>query len=144
MTSRGGAGWSGWESLGGSLMSPVSAVSWGSNRLDLFALGVDHALWHKWWNGSTWNGWESLGGVLTSPPQAVAWGQNRLDVFGRGLDSAMWHRWWDGASWGDGNRWGVPSWRPETRFRGQPTGWTCLSSESIAPSTVRSTAREEA
>src|SRR5207245_1910881 len=75
-------------------------VAWGTNRLDLFGLGMEHALWHRWWNGSSWGGWESLGGILTSPPTAVTWGPNRLDVFGVGTDSAVWHRWWDGMSWG--------------------------------------------
>ena len=92
--------WGGWESLGGLLVSPPQAVTWGPNRLDLFALGTDHALWHRWWDGSHWGGWESLGGVLTSPPNAVAWGPDRLDVFGLGQDHAMWHKWWDGAHWG--------------------------------------------
>jgi len=82
------------------LTSPPSAVAWGPNRLDIFAKGTDHALWHRWWNGSSWGGWESLGGVLISPPTAVSWGSNRLDIFGIGTDNAVWHRWWNGSSWG--------------------------------------------
>ena len=92
--------WSGWESLGGIVSSPPMSVAWGPNRLDSFALGQDHALWHRWWDGTNWGGWESLGGILTSPPTAVAWGPNRLDVFAIGTDNAVWHRWWDGAHWG--------------------------------------------
>ena len=42
-------GWSGWESLGGVLVSAPAAVSWGPNRIDCFAAGTDSALWHKWW-----------------------------------------------------------------------------------------------
>ncbi len=34
-----------WESLGGILTSPPSVVSWGNNRLDVFALGTDSACW---------------------------------------------------------------------------------------------------
>ncbi len=34
-----------WESLGGVLMSAPSVVSWGVNRLDLFARGIDSACW---------------------------------------------------------------------------------------------------
>jgi hypothetical protein len=75
-------------------------VAWGPNRLDVFGLGTDHALWHRWWDGNSWGGWESLGGALTSAPQAVAWGPNRLDIFALGQDSALWHRWWNGSSWG--------------------------------------------
>ncbi|MEY2553124.1 MAG: hypothetical protein QOC57_984, partial [Ilumatobacteraceae bacterium] len=32
--------------------SPV--VAWGASRLDVFVLGTDRALYHKWWNGSAW------------------------------------------------------------------------------------------
>lgn len=89
----------GWESLGGVLTSDPAAVSWGSNRLDIFVRGGDNALYHKWWNGA-WHGWESLGGVLTSAPAAASWASGRLDVFARGQDNALWHKWFDG-SWHD-------------------------------------------
>jgi hypothetical protein len=75
-------------------------VAWGPNRLDIFALGQDHAVWHKWWNGSSWGGWESLGGWLFSEVSAVAWASNRLDLFAIGRDNAVWHKWWNGSSWG--------------------------------------------
>lgn len=34
-----------WESLGGILTSPPNVVSWGENRLDVFTLGTDSAVW---------------------------------------------------------------------------------------------------
>lgn len=34
-----------WENLGGVITSPPSVVSWGSNRLDVFAIGTDSACW---------------------------------------------------------------------------------------------------
>lgn len=41
----------------------------GTNRLDVFVVGTDTALYHKWWDGSAWNpsvtGWENLGCVIT-------------------------------------------------------------------------------
>jgi hypothetical protein len=89
-----------WESLGGVLTSPLGAVSWGPNRIDVFGAGTDSALWHRWWDGSKWGGWESLGGVLESPPAVDSWGPNRIDVFVVGTDSALWHKWWDGSKWG--------------------------------------------
>ena len=94
------ASWGGWESLGGVLESPPRVVAWAPNRLDIFVVGTDSALWHRWWDGLAWGGWESLGGVLTTPPEVVSWGTNRLDVFALGTDHALWHRWWDGSSWG--------------------------------------------
>jgi hypothetical protein len=94
------ASWGGWESLGGILESPPTPVAWGPDRLDVFVVGTDTALYHRWWDGAQWGGWEPLGGILQSPPAPVAWGPNRLDVFARGTDSGLWHRWWDGARWG--------------------------------------------
>jgi len=88
------AAWGAWESLGGVLESPPKVVAWGPNRLDIFAMGTDSALYHRWWDGANWGGWESLGGTLESPPKAVAWSANRLDVFAVGTDSALWHRRW--------------------------------------------------
>ena len=95
-----GPTWGGWESLGGSLFTPVSAVARAANRLDIFANGIDFATYHKWWDGAHWGGWESLGGIMTSPPHAVSWGPNRLDLFATGTDHAVWHKSWDGTHWG--------------------------------------------
>ena len=89
-----GAGWGGWESLGGTIIEKPDCVSWGSNRLDCFARGTDNAMWHRWWDGSAWGGWESLGGIILSGPDCVAWGPNRLDCFAPGTDNALYHRWW--------------------------------------------------
>src|SRR5262249_46069807 len=76
-----------------------AAVSWGSNRIDVFGRGVDNDLAHKWWDGQ-WHPWESLGpgGVLASGPTVASWGANRLDVFARGVGNSLLHKWWDG-SW---------------------------------------------
>ncbi|MFL5313203.1 MAG: M43 family zinc metalloprotease [Myxococcales bacterium] len=82
--------------------SPV--VAWDTNRLDVFVLGTDRALYHKWWNGSSWGpspiGYEAMGGVCTSAPQVVSWGPQRLDVFVTGTNSALFHKWWNGSAWG--------------------------------------------
>lgn len=79
-------------------------VAWGPNRLDIFVIGTDSALYHKWWNGSAWGpsitGYENMGGTCTSQPRVVAWGPNRLDVFVTGTDSALYHKWWNGSAWG--------------------------------------------
>ena len=79
-------------------------VSWDANRLDVFVLGSNRALYHKWWNGSAWGpsvtGYERLGGVCVGQAEAVSWGANRLDVFVIGTDNALYHKWWNGAAWG--------------------------------------------
>jgi hypothetical protein len=38
-----------WESLGGTITSAPTAASWGPNRIDVFAMGKDNALWHYWY-----------------------------------------------------------------------------------------------
>src|SRR5207249_733185 len=82
--------------------SPV--VAWAASRLDVFVLGTDRALYHKWWDGSAWGcaiaGEERMGGLCQSAPQVVAWGPSRLDVFVIGTDRALYHKWWDGSAWG--------------------------------------------
>ena len=82
--------------------SPV--VAWGANRLDVFVVGTDRALYHKAWNGTAWGpsvtGYEAQGGICTSAPQVVSWGPNRLDVFVTGTDSGLFHKWWNGTAWG--------------------------------------------
>jgi neutral ceramidase len=78
----------------------VAAVSWGANRLDIFGIGLDNAMYHRSWDGSAWlRDWENLGGAFISPPAAVSWGANRLDIIAIGLDNAMYYRAWDGSAW---------------------------------------------
>jgi len=43
---------SNYESLGGVLTSGPAAASWAAGRLDVFVVGTDRALYHKWWNGA--------------------------------------------------------------------------------------------
>ncbi len=63
-----------------------------SNRIDLFGLGLDYAMYHKrvWGvvDQSDPSPWQSLGGTFISAPSAVVWG-DRLDVFGLGTDHAL-------------------------------------------------------
>src|SRR2546425_13374163 len=89
--------------MGGLSVSGPEAVRWGPNRIDVFVLGTDRALYHKWWDGTAWKpsltGYEEMGGLIQGQPKAVAWGPNRLDVFVKGTDRALYHKWWDGAAW---------------------------------------------
>ena len=79
-----------------------AAVSWAPGRLDIFGLGTNNEMFHKWWQGSwgpSQTGWEPLGGVFNSAPSVAAWAANRLDIFGLGTNNEMFHKWWQG-SWG--------------------------------------------
>lgn len=81
---------SGWTNLGGVLVTPGSAVGWGSHR-EVFAPGTDFGLYHDWSdNNVSFSGWYSLGkppsGNLCSAPSAVSWAPGRIDVFVMGCD----------------------------------------------------------
>jgi len=56
--------------MGGVCVGDPRVVSWGANRLDVFVIGTDRALHHKWWNGSAWGpsltGYEAMGGVISA------------------------------------------------------------------------------
>jgi serine protease AprX len=94
----------GYEFMGGTIISDPEVVAWGPNRLDVFVIGTNSALYHKWWNGSAWGpsvtGYEFMGGTIIGQPKVVAWGANRLDVFVIGTNSALYHKWWNGSTWG--------------------------------------------
>lgn len=99
------------------VMSPVpvdrtapAVVSWGSERIDVFARGLDKAAFHKAW-AQGWfpgpNEWEALGGGFESALALESWGPDRLDAFGVGLDKAMWHK-----AWAQGWSPGQVAWEP--------------------------------
>ncbi|HEY6785701.1 MAG TPA: hypothetical protein VI365_00150 [Trebonia sp.] len=46
----------------------ASAAAWGPNRLDVFGVGGDKALYHKAWEGDVWEAaWDNLGGQFIVP-----------------------------------------------------------------------------
>lgn len=88
-----GTTWSPWRSLGGRLASGPSVVASGPGRLDVFARGIDDALWTTTWTtAGGWGRWSSLGGRVTSDPDAASWADGRIDVVVRGMDGAIWQR----------------------------------------------------
>jgi hypothetical protein len=116
--------WSGWQSLGGVVMSPPHAVRSGEFSVEVFAVGAHSELLHWQFRNGAWTSWpiielpvagtasmaahpfpgrhwESLGGVLTSPPHAVMFGElnDTILVFARGTDHALWTRGFVNGSW---------------------------------------------
>src|SRR5262249_36507415 len=73
-----------WDSLGGTLTSELSCVSW-TGRDECFVRGTDGALYHQVFDGSGGHGWFSLGGGLSSAPSCVSWTAGRIDCFIRGI-----------------------------------------------------------
>lgn len=88
-----------WASLGGAIISSPHGISWGPNRVDVFAVGSDHGLWHRAWDGTRWWPWDTVHGVLTADPVVVSPTGGRLDVFARGSDGALWHIDWNQTAW---------------------------------------------
>ena len=92
-------------------------------RLDVFGLGLDYAMYHKALLGLPADNvgpWQNLGGSFTSAPAAIAL-DGQVHVFGLGTDYSMFHRTWNGSAWiGDWERLGgffssaasVVSWGP--------------------------------
>src|SRR6266568_3262216 len=92
---------SNWTSLGapGTINANPTIGKNDDGRLEVFATGLDNALWHIWQvapNGP-WDNWASLGG-----PPNVDIGHSigvhvnddgRLEIFATGSDSALWHIW---------------------------------------------------
>src|SRR5437762_2798271 len=75
----------GYQRLGGQIKGSPAVVSWAANRLDLFVVATNGALYHKAWDGANWypaqdGPWEWLGGAIVGSPTAVSWGTNRLDI----------------------------------------------------------------
>ena len=66
-----------------------TAISWGVNRLDVFAINLDGELWHKAWDGSQWLNWEILGtGLAQGTVAANSWSEGRIDIVALGTDGA--------------------------------------------------------
>jgi hypothetical protein len=71
--------WSNWPSISGntSVQAEPEEISWGANRIDVFAWGVDNSLLHKSFDGTKrrWtpsDGFEILGDSLAGPPKGVS------------------------------------------------------------------------
>jgi SpoIID/LytB domain protein len=99
---------SGWRRITAGARSGPSAVSWDGQRIDLFVVGTDRALWHKsaatdaGGVPTTFSGWTRLGGTFSTAVNVASVGPGRLLVTGRGTDGNTYVRNFDG-------RWGA--WR---------------------------------
>jgi hypothetical protein len=79
-------------------------VSWGANRIDVFARGGNGGVWGRVWDARGWHGWSALGGFVTTAPDVASRAFNRLDIFARGADGAVYQREWTGT--------GFTGWHP--------------------------------
>jgi hypothetical protein len=82
-----------WFNLGGVFLSAPGAVNWEGERIDLFGVGTDYAMYRKVWDGSAWTSdWERLGGAFSSACSIVKMHAGQIDVFARGADNTLRHR----------------------------------------------------
>lgn len=86
-----------WTALGGGLLGSPSITSWGPGRIDIFARGLDNAIYQIGYEGK-WSGWLGHGGGLLNDPAASAQQPNRLDVMARGTSGGVFQIYWNG-SW---------------------------------------------
>ncbi|CAA7262099.1 unnamed protein product [Cyclocybe aegerita] len=80
-------------------------TSYGPNQVELFVVGADSALQHKWFTGSWGPGqtsYQNLSGRFLYDPECIAFpgNPNRLTILVVGTESAIYHKWWDGTAWG--------------------------------------------
>jgi hypothetical protein len=101
-------GWHGPVSRGGNLANGAgpAAVSWGGDRLDVFAIGADQTMQHWWVNGDEWNGPEQLLGATleAGTPAAVSRAPGSVEVFATQVPQAPFaprhvHWWTSNAGW---------------------------------------------
>jgi Rv2525c-like, glycoside hydrolase-like domain len=91
-------GWSGWQSLGPTIVSDPSATA-DATGVWVFARGADNGLWARRLiePGGGWSGWVALGPTITGTPSAAA-DASGVWAFARGADDALWYRRWSNAS----------------------------------------------
>jgi hypothetical protein len=73
-----------WQSLGGNMASNPAAARNNDGRIEVFAVGIDGALYHRYQtiDGGPWNSnWESLGEKITGNTTVVKNVDGRLQVF---------------------------------------------------------------
>ncbi len=85
-----------YDDLGGAVLGDPAVVSWAHDRLDIFVVGTDQALYHKARAGSQWfpytTGYDYLGGVVVGNPTVASWDHDRLDIFVVGTDGGLYHK----------------------------------------------------
>jgi|ERR1700722_4428506 len=90
--------WGPFIRLGGCLIGPPAVCSRGTDTIDTFHIGTDHALYHKSWTNERWSpseGFNKLSDMkFIHVPTAVSWGLNHIAVFAIGVDSTLYYAKW--------------------------------------------------
>jgi hypothetical protein len=96
-----------WQTLGGMLASGPGAVSSGADQMQVFARGVDEALWYLTYDSGNWSAWQRLelvgmdeGVTIAAAPTAISPAPGQIDIYVRGSDNQLWKLSFDGDTWG--------------------------------------------
>ena len=95
--------------------APIAAISRNPRQIDVFAVGVDGAVYSQWWN----NWWRDYFKVGTktfptlTPVVAQSRNDDQMDVFAIGEDGGLWSAWWHG-EWHDWFRIGAKTFNQRT------------------------------
>jgi len=72
----------------------VSAVLNDDERIELFAVGYDNAVHHKYqFHDKTWSNWASIGGNFSTGASPVRNIDGRVELFAVGTDDQLYHNW---------------------------------------------------
>jgi peptidoglycan/xylan/chitin deacetylase (PgdA/CDA1 family) len=86
------SGWTGWQSLGGGIVSGPSAVATDAATTAVFITGTNNQVYQRTVTDTGGGGWTNLGGVATSKPGAAAGPGGRVAVVIRGTTGAAYLR----------------------------------------------------
>jgi hypothetical protein len=108
----------------GTFIHAPTLLSWGGNRLNVFAVDNNSNVFYKHWNGLTWGGWTPLRGPVGGRIHCATWGRDQFSLFSIGADGHLNVKWWTGSSWG-------PSQLGVWDDRGTPAGTTLVGEPAV-------------
>ena len=93
-----------WESVGGTVTSPLTGVCSAPNRLDVSGLSKNGLVLQRTLAHGNWlpanNVWIGLGGNFSLSPTAVSTVPGHIHLFClKGYNSSLYHKWWNGSAW---------------------------------------------
>ena len=96
------ADWTPWQDLSGPIKYAPAPISKDDATMDLFIIGTDNRLYHKWWDRwqssnatQGWSGWNNFGGSFAASPTVITKDNGQsMDLFALGLDNHLYQKWW--------------------------------------------------
>jgi hypothetical protein len=90
-----GTGWTEFSD-GHTFETSPAAISWGTDKIDLFAVW-NKQVQHRYYQNGVWSSWaENLGGHTHDALTAASWKPGRVDVLLRTIDNFVYRRFWEG------------------------------------------------